>query len=285
MPVVSNTPVVVADLMAPVAGDIFIVKEIAGTGVYWPGMAINNLIQLNPGRAYLALANADCSVTFPENPETKTASYLPAVIPSVPGWDSPVATTSSHIIAIPFNVFGDFGFEKGDVLGCFTNNGNCAGKALIEENTVLTIFADDPISPEIEGFIEGETMNFRIATASGIKEIGFEFDLLFPDYSGTFAENGISVAKAAFYTGVSQNGGVFNKPVIYPNPGPGLFNISKIIEHYDVKIVNSQGHEVFNTTVSSDQKQLDLRAFADGVYFVSFTSNAKVFIEKLVICR
>jgi len=171
------------------------------------------------------------------------------------------------------------------VLGAFTNNGICAGMVMIEDNTVLTLFADDPISTEIEGFIEGETMNFRIATASGIKEIGFEFDLSYPDYSGAFTENGISVAKSAFYTSISQNHGTFSKPVIYPNPGTGFFNVKIIDGCFDVKVVNSQGHEVFNTKIGSGQKQLDLSAFADGVYFVSFNSNTKVFIEKLVICR
>jgi len=285
MPVVSNTSVLVADLMAPVVGNIFIVKEIAGTGVYWPAMAINNLIQLNPGNAYLVLANDDCSVTFTENPETKKPSYQPGKIPSVPGWGNPVSTASSHIIAIPLHIFHDYGVEKGDVLGAFTNNGICAAMAIIEENTVLTLFSDDPFSAEKEGFTEGETMNFRISTASGIKEIGFEFDLSYPDYSGAFAENGISVAKAAFYTGISHNHDTFSKPVIYPNPGNGFFNLKIIDGCYDVKVVNSQGHEVFNTKIGSGQKQLDLSAFADGIYFVSFTNNTQFYIEKLVICR
>jgi|GEM_PF-4529759 len=64
MPVVSECPVDVEDLFAPVMAELEIVKEVAGYGLYWPWMGINNLGTLNPGKAYFVLTTNSVSVTF-----------------------------------------------------------------------------------------------------------------------------------------------------------------------------------------------------------------------------
>lgn len=35
--------------------DITMIKEIAGTGIYWPGHEINTIGELQPGKAYFIL--------------------------------------------------------------------------------------------------------------------------------------------------------------------------------------------------------------------------------------
>jgi hypothetical protein len=66
IPVLCDWDVDVLELFAEVTEDIGIVKEVAGTRVYWPSMGINTLGYLEPGRAYFILSNSDITITFPE---------------------------------------------------------------------------------------------------------------------------------------------------------------------------------------------------------------------------
>lgn len=57
-PVLSSSPVNVSELDAKYDGNIQVVKEIAGPGVYWPGQQIYTLNWLQPGKAYLLKLSA-----------------------------------------------------------------------------------------------------------------------------------------------------------------------------------------------------------------------------------
>lgn len=64
IPVMSACEVNVASLFSG-ASQVQIVKEIAGTGVYWPEMNIITLVTLKPGSAYMVRLTAPVSVIFP----------------------------------------------------------------------------------------------------------------------------------------------------------------------------------------------------------------------------
>ena len=64
VPVVSSCNVNVASLLGEYE-QILMVKEVAGTGVYWPENGINSLGNLVPGKAYFFLTNAAVSFTYP----------------------------------------------------------------------------------------------------------------------------------------------------------------------------------------------------------------------------
>ncbi len=64
IPVLSECNVNVAALFTGIS-QVQIVKEIAGTGVYWPEMNINTLGTLKPGNAYMVRVTGPASVTFP----------------------------------------------------------------------------------------------------------------------------------------------------------------------------------------------------------------------------
>ncbi len=64
IPVLSECPVEIAAIfsgMAPV-----MVKQVAGTGLYWPDYNIFTLTTLQPGNAYFVLMNQETTITFPE---------------------------------------------------------------------------------------------------------------------------------------------------------------------------------------------------------------------------
>ena len=65
IPVLSECNVELESLVADIAGDVVVVKEIAGMGVYWPGV-VQTLQYLEPGKAYMAKFSAPVSITFPD---------------------------------------------------------------------------------------------------------------------------------------------------------------------------------------------------------------------------
>ena len=64
VPVISSCNVNVASLLGQY-GQIVMVKEVAGAGVYWPEKAINSLVNLVPGKSYFFLTNAAVTFTYP----------------------------------------------------------------------------------------------------------------------------------------------------------------------------------------------------------------------------
>jgi hypothetical protein len=193
IPVLSNCPVDVAELFTEIQDHIVLVKEIAGDRLYWPEMQIQSLVGFHPGKAYLVKTGASVSFTYPECTDTKqqaTQSDQPAS-----PWETTAPTGNSHVVAFPASVLEDF--EPGDFIGAFTPDGLCAGYLSIEPhgtNQTMVIFANDSLTTEQDGFLQGQIIRFKLYSAND----GEEFDLFagydesYPD-GGTFKYEGISV--------------------------------------------------------------------------------------------
>nr|NQU91357.1 hypothetical protein [Bacteroidota bacterium] len=67
LPVLSTIPVSCSYLFASVIDNIIIVKEIAGTKMFWPNAGIYSLDNLEPGKSYLIKLNSQVNITFPNN--------------------------------------------------------------------------------------------------------------------------------------------------------------------------------------------------------------------------
>lgn len=64
LPILSNCNVVLEDLIAPISNKITVMKDVAGTGVYWPGFGINTIGILQPGQAYFIHVSESVTITF-----------------------------------------------------------------------------------------------------------------------------------------------------------------------------------------------------------------------------
>jgi len=67
IPIICDYPLDAASILGTL--DLELVKDVAGKGVYWPDLDINTLGNLEPGKAYYILLNADGAITFPANAE------------------------------------------------------------------------------------------------------------------------------------------------------------------------------------------------------------------------
>ncbi len=65
IPVISESPISVQDLFAPVIDKLTVVKDVAETGVFWPAFNINTLGTLQAGKAYFVRMEQTGEITFP----------------------------------------------------------------------------------------------------------------------------------------------------------------------------------------------------------------------------
>lgn len=285
IPVLSNCEVLVEDFFLPVANKLILVKEIAGTGIYWPQMQVNTLQVLKPGKAYLVAVSGNASLSFAPC-DFKNTRIAPAVITgkNLSPWKTPAGTASSHTILVKAEALKDM--EPGDCLAAFTPDGYCAGLTTMQEknkNLVLTLFGDDISTTENDGFWEDEAIALKIYKAETKEEInvlaGFDPNY-FPDHAA-FVDNGTSVIASLE---VTPSGMVFPTSHIhyYPNPSSGIVKFhTGSDEKTMLTIQNLNGQSIFKTEITNE-KQIDLSFLGKGIYTVKLESREKLQVGKLI---
>jgi len=287
IPVVSNSPVDVETLFEPVLSNLTIVKEVAGFGVYWPEMGINNLGILSPGEAYYVLMNNEASVTF-EDCEKSAVLTPKFAFPQNPAWNPVQKTAGNHVIGIIEDAMVDF--EPGDYIGVFTTDDICAGQILIDERKnqcALIAFGMDNFGTQIQGFETGERFSFKLyKTVTGEEfEVISEFDLSKPGANGLFADNGVSVITGFKTSGVIGAGSLTsNEIVIYPNPTKGSFTISGITKDSKIEIFDMQGQQILTDVSNAEQgKQFNLVWNQPGIYVIRIQTGDSYIYKKLIL--
>lgn len=87
-------------------------------------------------------------------------------------WNEPTYTGSSHIVV--FDADASVSFAKGDMIGAFTNDGACAGLTLCDGKAVsLALFADDITTSVNDGFVQGESLTFKLYRQSNDTEYNY----------------------------------------------------------------------------------------------------------------
>ncbi|MBE0638997.1 MAG: carboxypeptidase regulatory-like domain-containing protein, partial [Bacteroidales bacterium] len=282
LPVVCNHNPNTENLFFPALDNLLLVKEIAGTGIYWPAMGINTLPQLQMGKAYMVRTMAACSVTFPVNIEKTEIAVNPKNPVSCELWENPVPGASSHIIAIPESVWTSNGISDGDFIGAFTAGGDCAGLAALNGTTALTVFGDDPKTLATEGFADGETMNFKIYRPSNMSVFDVEVEFETAYHNGQFNPLGISVVNGmkAIST-IADNGKL--TPLVYPNPTSGKIQITGIASPSTIRIHNNRGEEIMQQIAVQPETEFDLGHLPPGIYLLQITNTLGIFKQKIVV--
>jgi hypothetical protein len=265
---------------------IDIIKEVAGSGIYWPAMGINSIGYLKPGKAYLLRANQACTYTFPSC--TSKSGFIPDN--SKPAnnttWNDPVNTPSTHLVAFDDQLLETFRF--GDVIGAFTLDGRCTGLMEIEDSkNALTIYADDVYTPENDGFTENEIMTFRLyRQATGEEfDLSLSFDMSFPNNNGVFAANGVSRVYKAVLNSVYEPGQ--SSINVFPNPTKGKVNILGLTGSAKVEIYNTEGQllriESCFDTKDNQPFAVDLSGYNSGIIYLRIIAKQNVVITKVIL--
>jgi len=183
----------------------------------------------------------------------------------------------------------------GDYIGGFTSSGKCAGiiqVSNLDENHCLTLFADCPLTVEMDGFYEEEPISLRHFKVKDQNETGIEahFDPTFPN-QGFFSAHGISALKAGelsigSFESVSELN--FN---IFPNPARAEIAItwnSEKPEKMVLLIYNAFGQLVNETKIApsitaKQQLLLDVSSLEHGTYSVILKTSFRSEVKKLIL--
>lgn len=286
IPVLSECEVATADIFAPIIDNIVIVKEVAGTKVFWPEMGIETLQVLEPGKSYYTAVSQNTSITYGDCEALKSnvTETEPEVINITP-WNTPSKTAATHTIAIRTGAITDF--ANGDFIGAFTDDGTCAGLAQINDitqNLSITIFGDDVSTDQTDGFAENENVNFKIFRTQTDEEINaiVEYDGNMPLANGRFMDNGLSAILNIKYSSAGIS--TLNRSVnFFPNPSTGWVEfVSTGNEAYHISIQNMNGQLIMEQTLTGNVES-DLSTFSKGVYVVKIEGREFRSIEKLIL--
>ncbi len=285
LPVISRCPVSVTSLFAGKPVDI--IKEIGGTGVYWPLMGINTIVNLQPGRSYLIRATSSFSLTFPLCQSLKggtSSVYRPQY--SAP-WNDLSYTSSTHIIAIDKHAVKDMSHDA--IIGAFTTNGLCAGMIQISSNlSALVVFGDDHFTVEMDGFAEDEQLSFRLYDPfSGlISDLEVEFDGQYADNSGKFRTNGISRITGIKNGSIGVDENASAAVHVYPNPTSGEVTISGIIGLATIEVYQTGGLLLLSKSAkyfdNNDLPCISLENYPAGIYYLKIITSKQTEIRKII---
>jgi hypothetical protein len=290
MPVISDAAVstLQTGIFSDLGDTLYIVKEIAGNGIYWPGEGIYTLEWLLPGKAYITNVMNNCHIHFP--PPDRLA--IPSFKESEPVWYTPwnpvYATPNTHIIAINKEALA--GILPGDILGVFTSEGLCAGMVRIEgknSNIPLTVYGDDPTTPTLkEGFLENEPLSFKIYSPQKeeIYCVDAIFDPRLPD-SGLFVINGLSKINALHLLLTQSDSPEVSAAIrIYPNPviHEMEIDIPEFADGSSLYLFNAEGQLIEFMTIPYRHSVIDMGSLANGTYILQIINQKHVWYKKII---
>jgi len=216
---------------------------------------------------------------------TGTGQRVGTPSPQGEGWGEVQKTPITHIIAIPAQVLT--GLENGDIIAIYNQNGLCCGAVSYQnQNLALTVFGDDPTTPQVDGMVEGESLQFRVINPETGKEstLEAEFDEQMPQ-SGYFTDNGISAVKSLESTGIEEFAGNHFNISVYPNPSNGIFNILTGYDNQETnwQIVGMDGAVILYGSNETTQFTIDLSTYPKGIYYLKITQGGLQTVKKLVV--
>jgi hypothetical protein len=277
---------------------ITLIKDIAGTGLYWPAYGVNTLENLMPGKAY-EIYNASgqpVNIKYPACDELPIQfEYKESINDLNHPWNTVHLTPASHVFGFSAQALDKM--EYGDIVAVFTTEGLCAGLMQIDDKNqmnVLTAFASDPVLMDKTGFVAGESVSFKLYRPSTNEqmELYVEFDEQMDDRA-SFTPNGISLIKSAETgtAGIDYIKGDHKLEVnVFPNPTSGQLNLG-IESGSDFSgkliIINTSGQVVLereiNQAAGVSVQQIDISSNPRGVYYLRIVSDHLIKAEKIVL--
>jgi hypothetical protein len=283
IPVLSFNPVPATDF-DPLES-LNIIKEVAGTGVYWPVYNINTIQDLQPGKSYLISVSGDEVFEYPpmiKNYNFKASDKSEKLISP---WNEITRTPATHIVALPSESRENL--LAGDVIGIFNPKGYCA--AFVEINNIaqgqsFVVFGDDPTTAVKEGFSDGEKMQFKLFRPSTNQTILLEatFDPSLPN-QGYFATNGLSAISGLKEAAVNVAEPENTNMHVFPNPTNGILQIWSSAPLESLEVINQTGICVLKVyTKIEPSDQINISALPAGIYQIRLVTSGTTVVQKII---
>lgn len=180
LPIISSCDVDTEELFGELVsnGQLIIVYEIAGNGVYWPQQGINSLQQLVRGKAYMVKVTESCQLSFPDCSQVEYFGPTGINQTVASPWQVVSGTPIQHFMIIPAS--DSIHIKLGDIIGAFTTDGICAGLINIADtntNQIIVMFGDDPTTVQKDGFVNGENISLVLFRPSTSEYFSLSYDI------------------------------------------------------------------------------------------------------------
>ncbi len=283
MPVLSSSPYNIVTLFTGVPG-FTIAKDVAGSVVYWKSYGINTIGNVLPGKAYYVRMSSAGSINYSLPADNSTSIKPPENTQVSTPWNAVINTPASHLVA--FNIQNS-AFQTGDVVGGFTQEGWCAGAVGVTDPSIpfaLNLNSDDAYSSEKDGFETGEILNYQLYRPSTGETFDLEVTYNPEMNTGNFENNGLSEVNAVKMSATGISNPASDNLKVYPNPAKEMLIIESASIIREVDIMNFTGQTVYtNTSVDSKTMQVNVSAFATGVYFVKIKTDKGIRATKITV--
>lgn len=285
LPVLCQCPANVMDMFSNNINNVVIIQELIGMKVFWPAMQIYTLQSFEPGKAYIIKLANEMTVTFPECSAKSNTKGTSADNNIETVWGNLNMTPNTQVSLFMSEVTGNL--IEGDVIGAFGKDGHIYGYLALsgeKENQAMTLFGDDNTLAEKEGFVNGESVSYKLFRTSTGETCDLEafYSSMLENTSGNF-EAGSFAAISGFKlgaTGVEYLTG--SSTGIYPNPTSEILNITGITSTTQVRIFNIFGDEVFFTELSTSSA-INVASLEKGMYVIKISNENGEQLNKLII--
>jgi hypothetical protein len=261
--------------------DLVIIKEVAGSSVYWPSQEITTLTTLMPSKAYLVKMDAAATISFEGVAENRGADGQ-KLLPLREGWDVVPPTGTSHVISIAAEALQ--AWEPGDQFGVFSIQDDlCTGYAIYQEpgqNLALVAYGNDSTTAECDGMMQNEVFYLKVYRPSWNEEfiVSALFDTSMPD-TNTFFSEGLSRIEGIL-TNVKEMGEAGIS--IYPNPASGQLFINTLNEKAIVTMMNLNG-QIVREQIVAGTSIINVKELPQGVYTIRVQTSENVITRKVII--
>ena len=272
-----TTPMDIVATLSNIDSNILLVKDNGGN-TYLPSFGINTIGDMIPGQGYKIKMSASDILTYPANDTTAktflSGNYLHPVAPS---FFSNYNRNTGHngTIVIPEGSLE--GLYINDEIGIFNRENMLAGSGVYNgRNLAITIWGDDPTTPDIEGFNTGDKLVYKIWQAGSNEVILAQVD--YASGNNFYETDGISILKK-LEVKAEKLGNAANVTV-YPNPFKDEVSLKfSGLQEADIEIdiLDIYGKKVKETRVRINEGMntigLNMTELIPGVYFMVFQSN------------
>ena len=178
------------DMMAPIIDNMVIMKDYIGN-VYWPGVGVNSIEDLNPGQGYNIRVTSSATFSYPEMNSGRFMFDENTFVSA--NYNTPKITGNNMTIGLPSEIW-----QKKPVLGdeiiIYDQNDMIVGIGPYRpEFSAITIWGDDDLTNDKDGLYNGEEFTLKLWRHNqNIEEAIIIID--WKEGSGTYQTNGISIA-------------------------------------------------------------------------------------------
>jgi len=274
-------------------GTVQIVKEVAGSNVYWPAFNIETLENLEAGKAYFVLTTESGSITYPDCGKNSPLVNLMQTPQNFTSWNDLNYTSTSHTIAFPSQLLLASVIQQGDYIGAFTQAGFCAGRTKITDissNVAVVAFSADNTTADADGFVPGEMIQFRVFRPGTNEEmiLSLKFNPSMPNM-GVYENHGLSAALDITIYPSSTPETLKIISMVYPNPSHGQFSLTMNTwpEKLQIYLMDTKGRVIDilkpGKKPNGSAYQFNLQELPGGIYFLKLVYNNTIENKKIVI--